>query len=82
MMTDTILTRCPLLLHLWSYERFVIVQQQIDLSAYENALYQGTEEDKPNIVPLDRSMGKYHCCCLVILQFNFKFITVITCPCT
>jgi hypothetical protein len=44
---DTVLTGCPLLLQLWSYEWFVNARLRMDLSAYEDDLYHDTEEDRP-----------------------------------
>jgi hypothetical protein len=42
---DAILTGCPLLLQLWSYQRFAIAQPIIDLRPYEQDLYHDGQED-------------------------------------
>ena len=44
-----ILTGCPLLLQLWSYERLAIARPTIDLSPYEHGMYGDPEDDRPTM---------------------------------
>ena len=44
-----ILTGCPLLLQLWSYERLAIVRPTIDLSPYDQGMYGDLEDDRPTM---------------------------------
>ena len=44
---NAILTRCPLLLQLWAYERFTVDQPIVDHNPYEHDLYGEFEDNKP-----------------------------------
>ena len=47
---NSILSRCPLLLQLWSFERFQIGRPQLDLRAYTISLYVAADEvDRPTM---------------------------------
>src|SRR6266542_3583833 len=44
-----VLTRCPLLLQLWAYERFAVDRPIIDHNPYELDLYGEFEDDRPTM---------------------------------
>jgi hypothetical protein len=44
-----ILTGCPLLLQLWSYERIAIARPIIDLSPYDQGMYGALDDDRPTM---------------------------------
>ena len=45
---NAILTGCPILLQLWSYERIAIGRPLVDHSPYEQDMYGDTEDDRPH----------------------------------
>jgi hypothetical protein len=55
MAPDIVIIGCPLLLQLWSYERFAIARSNIILSPYEKDLYHDTQEDTPTTGTLSTS---------------------------
>ena len=44
-----VLTGCPILLQLWSYERIAIGRSLVDHSPYELDMYGDTEDDRPTM---------------------------------
>src|SRR5579883_1484690 len=46
---NALLTRCPLLVQLWAYERFAIGRPTIDHSPYEQDLYGEEEDERPTM---------------------------------
>ena len=44
-----IITGCPLLLQLWSYERIAIARPLIDLSPYAQGMYGDLDDDRPTM---------------------------------
>jgi len=46
---NAILTGCPILLQLWSYERIAIGRPIIDHSPYEPDMYGDTKDDRPTM---------------------------------
>jgi len=46
---NAILTGCPILLQLWSYERITIGRPLVDHSPYELDMYGDTEDDRPTM---------------------------------
>ena len=46
---NTILTGCPILLQVWSYERIVIGRPIVDHSPYELDMYGDTEDYSVNV---------------------------------
>jgi len=46
---NAILTGCPILLQLWSYERIAIGRPLVDHSPYELDMYGDTEDDRPTM---------------------------------
>ena len=50
--TNALFTGCPLLVQLWSYERFSIGRPVIDHSPYEDDLYGDFEDDGPTMATI------------------------------
>ena len=72
---SSILSGCPLLLQLWSLERFQIGRPQLDLRAYEDSLYVPDDElDRP-------TMGTVWCRRRVSFMFIYFVRIVITISC-
>ena len=46
---NAILTGCPILLQIWSYERIAIGRPMIDQSPYKPDMYGDTEDDRPTM---------------------------------
>ena len=50
--SNAVLTGCPILLQLWSYERIAIGRPMIDQSPYKPDMYGDTEDDRPTMETL------------------------------
>ena len=68
---NAILTGCPILLQLWSYERIAIGRPIIDHSPYEPDIYGDTEDDSPTMGTLwyARQVRKW----LLLVLFCWQF---------
>ncbi|WVZ51194.1 hypothetical protein U9M48_002357, partial [Paspalum notatum var. saurae] len=49
---NAVLTGCPLLLQLWSYERFAIGRPMVDLDPYDDGMYGVEEDERPTMATL------------------------------
>lgn len=67
--SSAVLSGCPLLLQLWSYERFSVGRPHMDLQIYGESAYGDTEEDGP-------TMGTLWCRRRVSLQLR-KLLSVL-----